>query len=157
MPTPDPIDWSLLVTNGVKLFAAYLLAVPTAWDRESRHRPAGLRTFPLVSIAACGYVLVGRDVFGTDGQALARIVQGLMTGIGFVGGGAIVKSKVSVEGTATASGIWCTGAIGCSVALERYEIALLLSAIVFLTFRYVTELKSAVPSTDSGAGDDRSE
>ena len=75
----------------------------------------GLRTFPLVSLGACAYVLVSQAFIG-DGNpdATARIVSGLMSGIGFVGGGAILKSKDHVSGTASAASIWVTGALGAS-------------------------------------------
>ncbi len=68
-------------------------------------------------------------------------MQGLMTGIGFIGGGAILKHGMSVRGMATAASVWNTGAIGACAAYGRYEIAILLSVINFLTFRYLTELK----------------
>jgi len=65
-----------------------------------------------------------------------------MTGIGFIGGGAILKHGLSVRGTATAASVWNTGDIGACVAYGRYEIALVLSLINFLTFRFLTELKN---------------
>ena len=116
-----------------------------AWDREQNARSAGLRTFPLVAVASCGYILLARSVFGhdADANAEARIVQGLMTGIGFIGGGAILKHGVSVRGTATAASVWNTGAIGACAAYGRYEIAVILSLINFLTFRFLTELKNS--------------
>ena len=138
------MDLAELAENMARLLGAYLLAIPAALDRERRSRSAGLRTFPLVSVAACGYVLVGASQFSNEVNA--RIVQGLITGVGFIGGGAIVRSSGSVEGTATASGIWCTGAIGAAVALQRTEVAIALSLIVFVTFRWVTRLKPVVRS-----------
>ena len=138
------IDWWQVGANLLSLGVAYVLALPVAWDREQNARSAGLRTFPLVAVASCGYILLARSVFGRDGDANAeaRIVQGLMTGIGFIGGGAILKHGLSVRGTATAASVWNTGAIGACAAYGRYEIALVLSLINFLTFRYLTELKS---------------
>jgi putative Mg2+ transporter-C (MgtC) family protein len=137
------IDWWQIGANLLSVGVAYLLALPVAWDREQNARSAGLRTFPLVAVASCGYILLARSVFGRDGDANAeaRIVQGLMTGIGFIGGGAILKHGVSVRGTATAASVWNTGAIGACAAYGRYEIALVLSLINFLTFRFLTELK----------------
>ncbi len=137
------IDWWQVGANLLSVGVAYLLALPVAWDREQNARSAGLRTFPLVAVASCGYILLARSVFGRDGDAGAesRIVQGLMTGIGFIGGGAILKHGVSVRGTATAASVWNTGAIGACAAYGRYEIALVLSLINFLTFRFLTELK----------------
>lgn len=118
----------------------YLLALPVAWDREKEARSAGIRTFPLVSIAACGYMLVGIQVLdNTDAES--RVLYGIITGMGFLGGGAIIKSKGSVTGTATAASLWMTGALGIAVAFERYEIAMILALINFLTLRFVTPLK----------------
>ncbi|MGB8510923.1 MAG: MgtC/SapB family protein, partial [Pyrinomonadaceae bacterium] len=87
------IDWWQIGANLLSVGVAYLLALPVAWDREQNARSAGLRTFPLVAVASCGYILLARSVFGRGGDlsAEARIVQGLMTGIGFIGGGAILK------------------------------------------------------------------
>jgi putative Mg2+ transporter-C (MgtC) family protein len=93
-----------------------------------------------VAIAACGYTLVGIAVLDST-DAEARVLQGIITGIGFIGGGAILKSKGNVKGTATAASIWNTGLIGMAVAFGRYEIAVLMSAINFVTLRYVRQLK----------------
>lgn len=134
------LRWSLVATNLVSLAMAYLLALPVAWDRELSARGAGLRTFPLVAVAACGYSLVGMSVLDST-EAESRVLQGLITGIGFIGGGAILKSKGTVHGTATAASIWNTGLIGIAVAFGRYEIAMLLSLINFLTLRFVRQFK----------------
>ena len=77
----------------------------------------------------------------TTTDAEARMLQGIVTGIGFIGGGAILKSSKNVTGTATAASIWNMGLIGIAVAFDRFEIALLLSAINFATLRYVRQLK----------------
>ena len=117
-----------------------MLALPVAWNREQRARGAGLRTFPLGSIAACGYMLVGMQVYsGSDAEA--RVMYGIITGMGFIGGGAILKDGASVSGTATAASLWNTGAIGISVAYSRYEIALVLSLINFLILQFSRSFK----------------
>lgn len=135
------IDWTLVWFNTLHLGIAYVLALPAAWDREDADQGIGLRTFPLVAVAACGYTLVGTSVLDTTG-AEARVLQGLITGIGFIGGGAILKSDGNVSGTATAATIWITGLIGMAVAFDRYEIAILMSLISFFTLRYVRYFKS---------------
>lgn len=137
------IDWNLVWFNLSHLCIAYLLALPVAWNRESDSRSAGLRTFPLVAMAACGYTLVGFSILDST-DAEAWVLQGIITGIGFIGGGAILKSGGSVSGTATAASIWTTGLIGIAVASDRYEIAILLSILMFLTFYFITPLKSKV-------------
>ncbi len=143
------VNWTQIATNLGHLGIAWILTLPVAYDRERAARGAGLRTFPLVAVAACGYTLVGISVLDSTG-AEARVLQGLITGIGFIGGGAILKEKGSVHGTATAASIWNTGLIGIAVAFGRYEIAMLMSVINFLTLRYVRELK---PEVDGDQGE----
>ncbi len=138
------IDWNTIGANLFHLGLAYVLALPIAMDRERESRSAGLRTFPLVAMSACGYMLVGISVLDST-DAEARVLQGLVTGIGFIGGGAILKSKGNVTGTATAASIWNTGLIGIAVAFGRYEIALLLSLINVVTLRFVRQFKSSEP------------
>ena len=85
-------------------------------------------------------MLVGMSVYeGSDAEA--RVMYGIITGMGFIGGGAIIKTSDKTVGTATAAGIWITGAIGVSVAYNRYEIALVLSLIGFLIFQFSEPLK----------------
>ncbi|WP_417446454.1 MgtC/SapB family protein [Kangiella sp.] len=141
------INWALVGMHSINLAAAYVLALPIAFNREAKARGAGLRTFPLVSIAACGFVLIGIDIF--DGsEPEARVVAGIITGIGFIGGGAILKNDNKVSGTATAASIWATGAIGIAVAYQRYEVALLVSIITFLTLQFGYNAKQAVRDSD---------
>lgn len=147
LPTLD-VDWSQVLFHLGQLAIAWVLSLPVAWDRERESRGAGLRTFPLVAVAACGYTLVGISVL-TSTEAESRILQGLITGIGFIGGGAILKSGGSVSGTATAASIWNTGLIGMAVAFSRYEVALVMALINFVTLRYVQRFKEE--ATDVGA------
>ena len=128
-------SWNEFVEPLLKLVIALLLALPIAWEREHSTRIMGLRTFSLIAVASCGYVLIATRVVGVDADPQARIIQGLMTGIGFVGGGAILKEGSNVRGTATAVSIWMTGALGAAVAYSEIEIAVLLSALNYLTLR----------------------
>jgi putative Mg2+ transporter-C (MgtC) family protein len=81
-------DWDLIGNHAAHLIIAYLLALPIGWDREHSKRQFGLRTFPLVAVVTCGFMLIGMSVISsTDGEA--RVIQGIITGIGFIGGGAI--------------------------------------------------------------------
>jgi putative Mg2+ transporter-C (MgtC) family protein len=133
-------NWNEIFEHFYKLMIAFALAMPIAWNREHKSRGAGLRTFPLVSLAACAYMLVGLEIY-TEPDAQARVMYGIITGMGFIGGGAILKNKGSVVGTATASSIWNTGAIGISVAYGVYEVSILLSLTNFLILRYAIPLK----------------
>jgi len=136
------LQWNEIVKNLMHLGIAYILSLPMAFDRESSNHGAGLRTFPLVAVASCGYALVGMSVL-TSSEAESKVLEGIITGIGFIGGGAILKNKSSTYGTATAASIWNMGLIGIAVAFSRYEIALLMAIINFVTLRYVKRFKSS--------------
>jgi len=138
------LKWFIYLTHLMELSIAFVLAIPIGWDREKETRSMGLRTFPLVAIASCGYMLVGQSVVGDDPEALSRVLYGLMTGIGFIGGGAILKENGSVHGTATAASIRNTGAVGAAVAFQRYEIAVALAAVNFGILRYLQPLVGKV-------------
>ena len=142
-------DFSLevLVYNLVALLITFVLAFPIAWDREQQRHSPGLRTFPLVAMSSCAYVLVALSTLGGSPDAHSRLLQGLATGIGFVGGGAILKSDDRVTGTATAASIWAMGAMGAAVAYRRVEIALLLTIVTYGTLRWLMPLKKE-PSKD---------
>ncbi len=141
------INWQVMLYNLAKLAAAFLVALPLGYDRETSEKTMGLRTFPIVAMTSCGFILIGNSVLSSD-EARSRIIQGLVTGIGFLGGGAIVKRGVDVKGTATAAGIWTTAAIGAAVAYDRYEIALSLAAVTFVTLRYLPAAKAIVDGVD---------
>ena len=125
----------------VALAFAFALAIPIGWDREKRARSAGLRTFPLVALASCGFVQASENLLVHTPDGMAKVIEGLITGIGFIGGGAILKQGTSVQGTATAASLWATGAIGVSVGLGSYDVAVTIAAFTFLTLRLLTMIK----------------
>jgi putative Mg2+ transporter-C (MgtC) family protein len=137
------VEFSVLVKSLASIAFAFVLALPLGWEREQSERSAGLRTFPLVAMASCGYILIASGVLGNHPEGQARVIEGLMTGVGFIGGGAILKSEGTVRGTATAASIWNTGAIGAAVAFDRYEIAVLLSAVNYVTLRWLARFKDS--------------
>lgn len=139
-------DLDFLPHLGSLLFA-YALAFPIGWDRERNERSAGLRTFPLVAIASCGFIQAAEPLIQGNAEATARIVEGLITGMGFIGGGAILVVRSSVRGTATAASLWATGAIGTAVGLGSFDTAIVLSLVTFVTLRTLSNLK------DEGAGE----
>lgn len=125
----------------IALAVAYLLAFPIGWNREREARSAGLRTFPLVAVATCGFVQAAESLTADSPEAMARIVEGLITGMGFIGGGAILRQSESVKGTATAASLWVTGAIGASVGLGSYDVAVMLAIATVVTLWLMEPLK----------------
>lgn len=137
----------------IAIIAAFLLALPLGWERKTQGDAGiGFRTLPLVSVGTCAYLLLSRfllerEIFESDGSA--RTLRAMMTGIGFIGGGAILKHATDVKGVkgvTTAASVWSTGAIAASVAYGYYTIALALSVASVL----VIQLSARVPRPTSG-------
>ena len=149
------IDWPVVWSNLVLMGIAYLLAVPAGLNRERNARSAGLRTYPLVALGSCAFMLVGIAVLEPS-DAEARVFAGIATGIGFIGGGAILKGRQVVTGTATAASLWSMGAIGVAVAYQRIEIALVLSLLTVATLQLIPAVKPLVGS-DAESGDERTD
>jgi putative Mg2+ transporter-C (MgtC) family protein len=139
----DPFSWSAIIHSDLgRLIIVTLLSLPTAYDREHSTRLVGLRTYPLVAVATCGFVLISHSFISPENDdAQSRIVQGILTGIGFIGGGAILKKEDQVIGTASAASIWVTAAIGVAVAYGEFGTAVALSLINFLILWGFSNLK----------------
>ena len=145
MDINELINWKLIVENLVLILVAMGFTLPIAYNRERKSNSAGLRTYPLVAIATCSYTLLAMEVIG-DTEAMGKFMAGIVTGIGFIGGGAILKAKDDsrVSGLANAASIWNTGAIGMAVAWKRFEIALLIAVLNFLILRIGPDAKKVV-------------
>jgi putative Mg2+ transporter-C (MgtC) family protein len=137
-------EWGEASALLLKLTIAFVLALPVGWERERSTVLMGLRTFPIVSLATCAYVLMAAGFAPDNPDAQARVVQGLITGMGFIGGGAILKDSGGVRGTATAASLWATGAIGASVAYGRLEIAVPVAVVLFLALHFLTSVEEKV-------------
>lgn len=125
------------------LLGAVALAFPIGWNRERHGDSMGVRTFPLVAVGSCAYILIARQFIGPElsPDAMARVLQGLMTGIGFVGGGAILKHDDRVSGTATAASIWVVGGIGAAAGLGYWNHAIALAVMNFLVVKVFGKFK----------------
>jgi len=142
-------DWSQFLGSLEKILAAYLLTMPVGWEREMEAHSVGVRTFPIVAMASCGYLLI---VPAGDAAAQSRVLQGLIAGIGFVGGGAILKEGATVKGTATAASIWSTGVLGAAVAEGRYDVAVILAVLNYLTLKVLWRIKQKFQQEERGGG-----
>jgi len=139
-----PLDWPGTLRDVTRLLAAYLLALPVGWYRERESHSVGVRTFPLVAMASCGYVLLASQQYMNTVDARSRVIQGLLAGIGFIGGGAILRADGNVHGTATAASIFTTGVLGAMVAEDRYILAALLSLVNLFTLRVLLPVKTRI-------------
>lgn len=126
-------DTRELIRVLLRLFAALILGAIVGIQRERTGKPAGVRTHMLVSLGAA-LIVVAPLHAGMDSDALSRIIQGLVTGIGFIGGGAILKIEDSreIEGLTTAAGLWMTAAVGMTSGLGRLGLAVISVALTWL-------------------------
>ncbi len=119
-------DWPQFERVVIRLIAAMLLGAVIGFQRERAGKPAGLRTHMLVAMGSAVFVLGGAAA-GMSASDLSRVIQGLATGIGFIGAGTILKRHEAreIEGLTTAAGIWMTAAVGVAVGLGRIGLATL--------------------------------
>jgi putative Mg2+ transporter-C (MgtC) family protein len=132
-----------------KLALAYFLALPVGWYRETEAHSVGVRTFPLVAMASCGYVLLALPAYHNSVEAQSRVIQGMVAGIGFIGGGAILKAEGNVHGTATAASIWNTGVVGAAVAEDRYLMAAFLALLNLFALRVLLPWKLKIDAREA--------
>lgn len=146
------LDLQLILHDLILVAIAFALAFPIGWERGRGRHSVGFRTLPIVAMAACGFALIVDANSPHNAEAQARVLQGIITGIGFIGGGAIVKQAGSVHGLVTAASIWNAGAIGAAVGLGRANIAIVLSVIniisLWLFSRFSSNAQPVKASTD---------
>jgi putative Mg2+ transporter-C (MgtC) family protein len=126
--------WRIVIRLGV----ASILGAMVGFQRERSGKAAGVRTHMLVAAGSALFVLGGLE-FGMEAEPLSRVIQGLVTGIGFLGAGAILKleDKREIEGLTTAAGIWMTAAIGLAVGLGRFGLALVSAVLAWFVLAVI--------------------
>jgi putative Mg2+ transporter-C (MgtC) family protein len=126
----------------VRLIVAMIFGAVIGIQRERAGKPAGLRTHMLVASGAAVFIIASGE-FGMNADSISRVIQGLVTGIGFLGAGAILKlyDKRAVEGLTTAAGIWMTAALGVAVGLGRFGLALVATLLAWMTLSVVRQME----------------
>jgi len=127
---PDP---NRLVVVLLRVFAAVLLGAIVGIERERAGKPAGLRTHMLVSLGTAIVVIACQDS-GMSLEGLSRVIQGIVTGIGFIGAGTILKlnEQREIQGLTTAAGLWMTAAIGVACGLGILGVAVIGTLVTVL-------------------------
>ncbi len=134
----DAIDLTPHTPWGIalRLLMACVLGGALGIQRELTRHPAGLRTHMLVALSSTGMVLVGLVLLenaGHDTNAeLARIIQGLIMGVGFIGAGAIMREGLSIYGLTTAASLWAACALGIMVGMDAFLLATLTATIAII-------------------------
>src|SRR5215510_12785734 len=140
-------DAKQFVRVKIRLLAAMLLGAIIGVQRERTGKPAGLRTHMLVALGAALFTIAPLES-GMDSADLSRVIQGLATGIGFIGGGAILKLSEAreIQGLTSAAGIWMTAAVGVAVGLGRLGLALLSVLMTWFILAIVGKIERRIES-----------
>ncbi len=148
---------SVVATNVIvflNLLGALILGLVVGYERSYHGRAAGMRTYGLVCMASAALtVIAGYPAFWFGGQVntyLAgdptRVIQGIVTGIGFLGAGVIMRDGLNISGLTTAASIWACSAIGIMVGVGFYTSAILLTLLAALCMMWVSKLENWLPS-----------
>jgi putative Mg2+ transporter-C (MgtC) family protein len=122
------------VASASRLLLALALSVAVGAERELRHKPAGLRTVTMVGLGSCLFTLAGTQLFvlAPDSNAMSRLIQGIVTGIGFLGAGTIIREHEHVEGLTTAATVWAVAGVGLACGLGEFGLAIIGTAAILL-------------------------
>ena len=123
------MDWNQEALMAVQVVVAVLLGGFVGWEREWHAREAGIRTYGAVFLGACVFALLSTHV--TAGNNPHVIAAGVVTGIGFLGAGVILRDQNNVVGLTTAATLWATASVGLATGYGMYTLAVLVSLIVF--------------------------
>lgn len=142
----SPDNWLGIL---LRLCLALLVGGIIGWERQLRHKPAGLRTHMLVSMGSALFVLIplamGKNENGRD--AIERVIQGIAAGIGFLGGGEILRQsqqeigQVEVHGLTSAAAIWVSAALGTAAGCGLWEMALIGAFMSLFVLRVVKNIE----------------
>lgn len=139
-----PAGWLAFFEITFRLVLAAGLAALLGWDREDRDRPAGLRTYMLVALAAAVFTVLTFEIHETVNAAKGegrsdpiRIIEAVTAGVAFLAAGTIIQGHNSVRGLTTGAGMWMAGALGVAVGAGHYVLAVLAAVLSFAILRYV--------------------
>lgn len=147
-------DGKELARAVIRLIAAVLLGAVIGYEREKAGKAAGLRTHMLVTLGTCLFVLASAQA-GMNSDGLSRVIQGIVTGIGFIGAGSILKlsEERDIRGLTTSAGIWMAAAIGVTVGLGAIGLALLATFVTLIVLAVVKPVDLVLDETGKKEND----
>ncbi|MGP1992991.1 MgtC/SapB family protein [Zobellia amurskyensis] len=123
-------DWTFHSEFLFKILLAILAGFFIGIEREYKGKDAGLKTNMLVSAGSCAYVILSLQFLGSEFTDVTRVLSQVVTGIGFLGAGVILKREDTIHGLTTAATVWCSAAAGCIAALYMITNLMLFTAAV---------------------------
>lgn len=126
-------DLNLQLELAARILVAAVLGAAIGMERERHDHPAGMRTHLLVSVGAATFTVLSLEAFSAPGADPARIAAQVVTGVGFLGAGAILKSGGSVRGLTTAASLWAVAAVGMAAGAAAWGVAVAATVIVIVS------------------------
>jgi len=123
----------------IRVLAAAIIGGLIGYERRVHHKAIGIAGMMLVAIGSSTYMLLAKHLAQTDPASISRALQGLMSGIGFLGGAVIFKSGFDVKGIKAAAAVWITGAIGLAIGTSYWWLGVTVGAVT-ITVLYVADL-----------------
>lgn len=123
-----------------QLFFALMLGMVIGVERVIAHKTAGLRTYAIVSMSACLFVLISQTLYGLPGSEafqIAQIPAAIITGMGFLGAGLIIFQDHKVNGLTTAASLWGAAGIGIAIGFKLYFMALSATILILFAFTFL--------------------
>jgi putative Mg2+ transporter-C (MgtC) family protein len=138
--------WGNLILSTFAILLAVLLCGLVGYEREKRGRSAGLRTHLLVGVGSAVIMIISIYGFpgGSGGRDIARLAAGVLTGVGFLGAGAIIHDHGSIKGLTTAGTIWLVMAIGLACGSFNFIIAVLVTVVVMVVLTFFRKIEQKV-------------
>jgi putative Mg2+ transporter-C (MgtC) family protein len=151
----DLPDVAIVTQLVLRLLLATLLGSILGYQRERQGKEAGLRTHMLVSLGSAFFVLIPLQA-GMPLGDLSRVLQGLISGIGFLAAGVILKQQASeqIHGLTTAAGLWLTASVGMAVGLGRESSAILGTVLAFMILALLPLVQSPADVSEASQGDE---
>ena len=122
------MDW----TDLIRIVLAVVLGAAVGMEREISGKAAGLRTNVLICLGAAVFTIISKQMAGAQQDSITRIAAGIVTGVGFLGAGAIIRERASVLGLTTAATIWLVASIGMACGAGAYFLAVATTLIAII-------------------------
>jgi putative Mg2+ transporter-C (MgtC) family protein len=113
------------------IIVAVVLGGLVGIERELNRKPAGLRTNILICMGAAAFILIAQRI-GLSQDAISRMTAGIITGVGFIGGGAVLRDRENISGVTTAATIWVVTSVGIACGMRLYDIAIAITLLSLL-------------------------
>jgi putative Mg2+ transporter-C (MgtC) family protein len=139
------LEWSISPDIITKVLLALLLGGAVGLEREIHGRSAGLRTHILVCLGAALVMIVGRQISFGASHDTGRVAAGVVTGVGFLGAGVIIRMERGIRGLTTAACLWLVAALGITVGMDLYGVAVMATVIAITVLFGLSKLERLLP------------